>query len=587
MTARHWRMPWLLLAGLVAVSAHAQVWATNRDGSVLYFSSANRIKGTSQYLYPKIFVWDPIRGVRLFDQRDSDVPVDPLEGWVGAKYYSLEGVDVSADGSVVVVTGSRECNGGPLCGTIERYQTAVLLQGEPSTFPGGGTLSRNGRYLLVHPTYNASVTGLSSLSLFDLASGETSSYEAYILGAGYFGLGSARRVADDGTVLLNNSSGLVLGKNGQYTPLGIQAWMGMINDAGTLIVYVGPNAYSIPARQALSLAGGPAVVSTSATMSDDGSVIAYTQQDGISAYGDIYQIYVVNADGSGKRKLTSVASGAVARAISGDGKIIFARTGADEIARIDVVSGEATIIVPASPGVSPAGFRRAGPGTLQEITGGAWTEKALSAEPPYPTSLGGVQVIVNGRPAPLVSVSPRLIEYQAPWDLPTGFSDVEVHTTYSNDGPFWAGFPLAPMGAAFDKRMVYPSQATILVAAHEDFSGILFPEIPGRPGEIVHAYAFGLGPVTPIPTPGLPAPSAPPAALNAPLTCVFENTGDPSTDGTQVAVLFAGLAPAMYGVYQIDLQLPKISTPNRLVTLGCRVGDSSLSGILPFASEGS
>src|SRR4051812_37607437 len=80
--------------------------ATNWDGSVLYFSSSARIKGTDQYFHPKIFVWDKAVGVRLFEQRPSDVSIPaPFPGGVGTQFFELLAPDVSSDGSTVALTG--------------------------------------------------------------------------------------------------------------------------------------------------------------------------------------------------------------------------------------------------------------------------------------------------------------------------------------------------------------------------------------------------------------------------------------------------------------------------------------------------
>jgi hypothetical protein len=45
--------------------------ATNRDGSVLYFSSPLRLKESAQPSWPKIFVWTAQEGVKLYQQRDA------------------------------------------------------------------------------------------------------------------------------------------------------------------------------------------------------------------------------------------------------------------------------------------------------------------------------------------------------------------------------------------------------------------------------------------------------------------------------------------------------------------------------------
>jgi hypothetical protein len=72
----------------------AEAYATNRDGSVLYFSSSLRQKGTTQYCHSKMFVWEQGKGVRLFEQRASDMPVDKVNHpFQGSRYYLAGGED--------------------------------------------------------------------------------------------------------------------------------------------------------------------------------------------------------------------------------------------------------------------------------------------------------------------------------------------------------------------------------------------------------------------------------------------------------------------------------------------------------------
>jgi hypothetical protein len=64
-----------LLILLASTVGFARPYATNRDGSVFYFSSSYRVSGTHEPFYPKIFVWHEGSGVELYDQRVSDTPV--------------------------------------------------------------------------------------------------------------------------------------------------------------------------------------------------------------------------------------------------------------------------------------------------------------------------------------------------------------------------------------------------------------------------------------------------------------------------------------------------------------------------------
>jgi uncharacterized protein (TIGR03437 family) len=81
---------------------------------------------------------------------------------------------------------------------------------------------------------------------------------------------------------------------------------------------------------------------------------------------------------------------------------------------------------------------------------------------------------------------------------------------------------------------------------------------PSRRGEVIIVYATGLGATTPPGTAGRPAPNNPLS------TTVFPVRASIGT--TQAAVQFAGLAPGLLGVYQLNITisqglLPQLDTP--------------------------
>ena len=56
---------------------------------------------------------------------------------------------------------------------------------------------------------------------------------------------------------------------------------------------------------------------------------------------------------------------------------------------------------------------------------------------PIPTSLGDVQVLVNGTPAPLLYVSPGQINLQIPWGTPVGSQPVEIQVIRVSTSQVW------------------------------------------------------------------------------------------------------------------------------------------------------
>jgi len=106
---------------------------------------------------------------------------------------------------------------------------------------------------------------------------------------------------------------------------------------------------------------------------------------------------------------------------------------------------------------------------------------------------------------------------------------------------------------------VFPHPPAQFRARAEGFSSALVTASnPAAPGEVVVIYATGLGPVSPAPATGQSAPAVPPLALVT--TPVKVTIG-----GVEAAVEFAGLAPGLVGVYQVNAQVPQEVTPGNEV----------------------
>lgn len=88
---------------------------------------------------------------------------------------------------------------------------------------------------------------------------------------------------------------------------------------------------------------------------------------------------------------------------------------------------------------------------------------------------------------------------------------------------------------------------------------------PAQPREIVHAWAVGLGAVLPQPETGVPTAGNRSYPLAEPLECEVRSPPSPAVNAE---VLFAGLAPGMIGIYQIDIRMPN-SFASRFQYLSC------------------
>ena len=118
-----------------------------------------------------------------------------------------------------------------------------------------------------------------------------------------------------------------------------------------------------------------------------------------------------------------------------------------------------------------------------------------------------------------------------------------------------------------------------VTAAHADGSSIS-SDAPAQPGEVVTVYCAGLGRTNPLQLYGMIPRSTAPILLLDGLRVLLDGQPVPSEN-----ILYAGITPNHYGLYQVNLRLPEVVTkdnPELLVALGDQTSQSAL--ILPTAT---
>lgn len=91
---------------------------------------------------------------------------------------------------------------------------------------------------------------------------------------------------------------------------------------------------------------------------------------------------------------------------------------------------------------------------------------------------------------------------------------------------------------------------------HQDWSGPITQDNPAQPGEIIHFYGSGWGPVDGTVATGQPTPSDRLYRITTPCQWVATGATANLDSATEIDVPFAGLAPGLVGVYQLDFQIP-------------------------------
>lgn len=138
--------------------------------------------------------------------------------------------------------------------------------------------------------------------------------------------------------------------------------------------------------------------------------------------------------------------------------------------------------------------------------------------------------------------------------------------------PFGIAVEIDMVVEVADAAPLFFGPPKLVTSAHQDFSGLITSNQPARPGEIIHIFASGLGPVMPPVPDGASASATPLSWTMNPVTC-----GALGTSGNLIPLTlwFAGLAPGQTGVYQLDVQLPGTLPAGNPVQVRCGVGSNS------------
>jgi uncharacterized protein (TIGR03437 family) len=196
------------------------------------------------------------------------------------------------------------------------------------------------------------------------------------------------------------------------------------------------------------------------------------------------------------------------------------------------------------------------PGEFISIYGSNLASTTQVATSGFPFTLGGVQVTVNNRPAPLYYVSPGLIEAVVPFATSEVVGNVQVTNNGVSSNSVSSFVNLTAPGA-FTK----PAGGLGYVAAlHPDFSEVTTAH-PAQVGETVAIFVTGLGDVNPAIADGAPGPAVEPLSRT---TNAFNVYVGPQ----QTATTFVGLAPQLIGLYQINLTVPSgVTAGNAILTI--------------------
>ncbi len=194
---------------------------------------------------------------------------------------------------------------------------------------------------------------------------------------------------------------------------------------------------------------------------------------------------------------------------------------------------------------------------------------AAASTPELPRELERVQVFIDDIPAPLFFVSPTQINFQAPFEIA---ADRPVSVLVARNLVL-SEIVVRSFESTGLAVFTYPGSDLPIVVRNADGS-LITAENPAEPGDVLTAFATGLGFLDPVPRTGIP--SAGGDALATTIAELTANLGE-----TEVDILFAGMTPGFVGLAQLNLQLAEAlpsgpSTPLTFTIAGVPIAPVNL-----------
>jgi uncharacterized protein (TIGR03437 family) len=192
-----------------------------------------------------------------------------------------------------------------------------------------------------------------------------------------------------------------------------------------------------------------------------------------------------------------------------------------------------------------------------------------------PTSLDGVSVSIDGKPAFVNYISPMQINVQAPSDSMVGTVDVVVN----NNGAVSAA-AMAQLQSVAPAFFLYPGTSYAIASLPPDYALVGDPSavrgtVAAKPGDTLVLWGTGFGATNP------------PAAAGTTVTGAHTAVTLPTVTvgGVATPVMGAALSPGSVGLYQVSIQLPA-TVPTGAVAVEASVGGvQTQAGVLLFVSK--
>lgn len=178
---------------------------------------------------------------------------------------------------------------------------------------------------------------------------------------------------------------------------------------------------------------------------------------------------------------------------------------------------------------------------------------------PLPTSLAGVTVDVCGAAAPLFAVADldgyQQVNFQVPWDARFTSDGSSLRCTVTVRQGSFEGVQLATVRNSVAGDLFFTPDFIGLFQHGAGYVPVT-RDLPARPGEALIVYAAALGPTQPAVAAGAAAPFTPLAVVPQAHSASAWRTITLYVDERPVMPFFAGLAPGLVGIYQLNFFVP-------------------------------
>jgi uncharacterized protein (TIGR03437 family) len=210
---------------------------------------------------------------------------------------------------------------------------------------------------------------------------------------------------------------------------------------------------------------------------------------------------------------------------------------------------------------------------LMSIFGSNLGSGAQAGAVPLPTTLGGTCVTLNNTPLPLFLMTSGQINAQIPSNIAAGTYPLVIHSIANQTASASQNVTVSKVAPA-----VFVDGSGNALLFHADGTQVTQYN-PATRDEPLTMYATGLGATMGgTVTTGMPSPSIPLAVV----TGVQVFFGNPSYTQAAIIVDWAGLAPGLIGVYQLNLRIPGFHINGDALPITLRVGavNSPTTGVV-------